>query len=218
MINLDFRDVGSFEEIQSRFISIAMEISSKYDIELQHRNGERLQITSLELYLYKPSDWEDPTTHGKRYGFRDQLTAGRWYLHRRKNHSVGAPNRMGIDITAGAACHEIHAGLLVRGVNEIDGPAQAVNSILFGMQSFTKPRNWGYSPEEKIFLQEKVDGKSIYSGDVALVKALNPRQCDCYIGERIGLRKSKQRVDDRYLDSGLRFATHRGSGLKFCKE
>lgn len=214
MFDPSMGDVKSFEEIQNRFHTIAKVLMSNYDIELRHLYRERLRISSVELYLYKNSVWEDPTTHYARYGIRDQLTSGCWYVHRYKeNGKFRPPRRRGIDITAGSNSHDVYAGLLIREVNEIDGPARAVNSMLFGSNLKSVRRNWNYAACDEFFLS--LNGGSIYAGSVALVDALIPRSSNFYVGRRIGLPEPKTPKDETYVNSNLRIATHPGAGLSF---
>lgn len=212
MFDLSMGDVKSLEDIQRRFHAIAIELMSKYDIKLNHLPEHRLRISSLELYLYKKDIWEDPTTHAQKIGINNQLTSGRWYVHRyKKDGKFRPPRRRGIDITAGSESYGVHAGLLIRGVNGIDGPALATNSFLFGNMPKSTRRNWSYSlREEDLFHQ--IDDKSIDSDLVSVVEASTPRSCDFYIGRRVGLSKSK--VNEKYLNSILRIAAHPGVDLK----
>ena len=185
---------------------------SKYDIELRHLDGQRLQITSLELYLYSKSFWADPTTHAARCGIKDQLSFGRWYVHRYKEGGkFRPPNRRCIDITAGSEKHEVHAGLLIRGINEIDGPALALNSFLVGPKPKGERRKWDYNGKDEFF--KRLNGSDVESGSIAVVDAPIQRQCSFYVGRRKGLPKPKTELEERYFNSALRITTHPGNDL-----
>jgi hypothetical protein len=59
----DFEHVRDFADIQTRFLKAARSIFFGHDLVYDH-SDYRWQISALELYLYHPEVWPDPTTHG----------------------------------------------------------------------------------------------------------------------------------------------------------
>jgi hypothetical protein len=112
----DFRGVGDIDDITERFYSAARAIIFCHELVY----GEsRWSITALELYLFTTSPvWQDPNTHRD----SEQHNSATWYVHHGGDRP---PNRSGIDVTAGSKIDNMFCGLLVRAINNVDGPGRA---------------------------------------------------------------------------------------------
>lgn len=191
----DFSGVSSFEEIQDRFVTAAKEIIHNYCLEY---GASRSRVTSLELYLRlnrSPSIWLDPSTDGD----GEQLKRETWYVRKMKG-----PRYWRIDITAGSEDDDIHAGLLVRGIDHIDGPALALHKIIRG--GFY-PNKW---PEDDVRRLREIHGTCIYSGPLKLSAKPEPKHSDLWIGPRV----NPGRCEDKYRLANLRIATKKSNGKK----
>jgi hypothetical protein len=157
------------------------------------------QITALELYLYYPGIWCDPTTHGHRFGTREQLRSGTWYIHR---DGKLAHKRLGIGITAGSENSGIHAGLLIAAIGDTDGSGNAVKTIVRG-----RPDNgdWQYSPEEMQLIKCNIHTSSIDSSspNLRLERSSSMRNDTLLIGPR----KLSAKVSEPFRSCPLRVAT-----------
>ena len=113
-----------FDEIQHRFFRAARTITFDYYLVFhQFSEPQIMQITSLELYLYC-AGWQDPNTDRD----PEQLHSGTWYVARKGNDASASR----IDITAGCRCENIYCGLLIRGIDGVDGPGKAIRRIVRG--------------------------------------------------------------------------------------
>ncbi|MCW5691489.1 MAG: hypothetical protein KIT48_03915 [Pseudolabrys sp.] len=196
---VDFRGVSNQHELEKRFVEIAEQLMSRYEIELRHRpDRPRLQISALELYYYNEKVWKDNSCHFKKFHADVQSRPWCWYVHHDANRY---PTRIGIDITVGAGDETIGASLLVRAVNEFDGPGYALNTMLFGPHSGGAKRNWAYkdtmdatfgNKSAKDFLK-KLNATSAVSidGPLGLVPSRGVAPKDFFIGRRIGLGRSE---------------------------
>ena len=119
----EFADDLTIDAIRARFINAARSIMLEHKLV---RSDYCWDITALELYLYRSGIWPDESTHGFRFGTREQLERGTWYLHR---DGGLPPKRLGIDITAGSHNPEIHVGFLIAAIGGKDGSGRAVKAI-----------------------------------------------------------------------------------------
>ena len=97
-----------------------------------------------------------------------------------------APNYSGIDITAGSRQGGIYAGLLIRELDQNDGSARALQTIIRGEFSSKRAGNV-WSPEEKEILSTIHRG-SVFSSPLRLVPRPVPRPAEpLWCGPRWGL-------------------------------
>ncbi len=211
----DFSGVSCQYELEERFIEIATQLMFRYTIELRHRpDRPKLRISALELYYYNDAFWRDESCHFKKFHAIIQSEPWYWYVHHDANRF---PTRLGIDITVGADDASIGASLLVRAVNELDGPGYALNTMLFGPHSGGTKRNWAYeetvdatfdSKNAKCFLK-KINRTSVCSIDsvLALVTSCEAAPENIFIGRRVGLG----RTDKVHKDAPLRLTTFKAT-------
>jgi len=199
----DFCGVSGPDEIQRRFYSAARAIMLTHDLV---RDGYKpWQITALELYLYEPNIWPDPSTHGsKKNAGREQLLSGHWYVHQR-GHKWRAPQRSGLDITCGSETAKIHAGLLIRAICAKDGPAIALQTIVRGGYQRRPPKGNVWKTDEHDFL-DSVNGKNVFLAPLRLVSRGSVRNGPLWIGPRIFKSKSSK-PPAPFGDCPLRVAT-----------
>lgn len=86
-------------------------------------------IIELEVYLHSDAH-PDPYTHGD----EGQFSCGAWYFHR-AGKSFKAGSFKGLDLACGSRSNGVHAGLLLRAVedaagNIVEGPSLLVDHIL----------------------------------------------------------------------------------------
>ena len=174
----NFVGVSNFKEVQERFLDAAQSIMVDYEIV---RSENRWRITALELYLFTEASnvWRDPNTHRN----PEQANSGTWYVHSRPM------NRSGLDITAGDITQGVYAGLLIREVDQIDGPAKALKTLIREKftrtgSAFNDPYNWS---EKERALIANIHGRSIWDGPLKLSRS-SERVCrDVWIGPRLNL-------------------------------
>lgn len=197
----DFRGVRHLEDIQRRFFSSAHEIISRHELAIRERS---LDITALELYLKlheQPDIWFDRATDGGENS-REQLNRATWYVSQRKG-----PAYWRVDITAGDRTCRIQAGLLIRQVDRMGGPATAFQKIVrgqFGRQSWT---------DEELALVGQIHGKRIDGSDGSPL-TLRPRKralpCILAKGKRINLPPNEDQIAGQLIrDAALRVAIWR---------
>jgi hypothetical protein len=203
MLDFDLSYVTSSEEMTKAFYRLAIKLMTEHAIELRHLNGRpRIRISSVELYLHKPGVWEDRAVHK----WPLQANAAGWYVHRRGKNYRGATRRC-VDITCGCKDVNAYGGLLIRGVENIDGPALALNQIVFGRPE--RPRCWDYSQMTKFF--EQMEKRSVWDGDVRLVDA-SPLSSAIYIGRRLNLKYRDPETSKEFDESKLRISTRPAPG------
>jgi hypothetical protein len=195
MVIPDFRGVSCISDIKKRFYNAASSIMLEHNL---IRNGYSWPITALELYLYERELWCDPTTHGNRFGTREQLKSGFWYIHR---DGKLARKRLGIDITAGCENPEIHAGLLIAALGDTDGSGFAVKTILRGRPDIG---DWRYTSEEMQLIKCNIHKSRIYSEPPNLRLERCAARKDPLL---IGPRKLSAGVPEPFRSSLLRVAT-----------
>jgi hypothetical protein len=198
----DFRDVKTPEDVKERFYKSAKIIMQEYDLK---RGDWCWQITALELYLFHREIWPDPTTHGDKFkGVREQLKSGTWYVHR---DGKLPPKRLGIDITAGDSDSELHAGLLVAAIGDLDGSGRAVRTIVRGDPHIG---SWSYATEEKT-LVDNIHMTDIFSDapNLRLERRSQPRSGNLWVGARKFDARLKSKTPDLYVSYPLRIATWR---------
>jgi hypothetical protein len=195
----NFEDVREFGDIQARFFEAARSIFFAHDL-VYDDSDYRCQISALELYLYHPEVWPDPTTHGIRFKSSEQLESGTWYIHRR---GKPAPNRSGIDITAGSSSKNIFAGLLIAAIGERDGSATALKGVVRAGNEYSFDRKDRWGEKEKDVLA-KINGKRISDGPLRLVSSPVPRKGTLWVGPRKGL---SDKIKEPFRDCHLRLAT-----------
>lgn len=203
MLDLDMSSSDRFDALKKHFYRVGTDLLLKHEIELRHV-GQRLRISSVELYFHKVDVWEDPAVHKH----PQQKSAGRWYVHRRGERYRG-PRRRCVDITCGSEKAGTFGGILVRGVEDIDGPALALNQMVFGRPE--RPRCWDYKGRDEFF--DGLEQKDVYSGDVVLIEAKIPRAAKLYVGARRGLRYEATPDGKKFNDSELRISTVAGPGV-----
>jgi hypothetical protein len=176
----DFRRVTGFDDIQQKFLDAANSIIKDHKIVI----GERtFDVTSLELYLrfHKLGElWNDPFID-RGSEAEEQFNAATWYIRQKKGAAYWR-----IDITAGNKAEVIQAGILIRGVNNIDGPARALHSFIKG--SFSR-RHWS---SEELQLIKQIHGKRIDGSDgspLRLEQRSTPLKVDLAKGKRKNLPK-----------------------------
>lgn len=187
----------NFQAIQREFIRCARSILLSHELTYK---GQRWLITALELYLYHSDFWPDTTTHFYRFKQRQQLERGTWYIHR---GGTPAPNRSGIDITAGCENKEIAAGLLIAALGERPGSATACKIIIRSETGYSFRRNDTWSERDRSII-ETINGRSI--GQCALT--LNGRESirELWIGPR---KLGKEQRNTEFGRRHLRIATFR---------
>lgn len=195
----DFRGVSSQEDIEDRFYASAKMIMQSYKLV---RQGSCWDISALELYLYHPAIWCDPSTHATRFSNDQQLDWGTWYVHR---NTSPAPNRSGLDITAGFPSERISAGLLVAALGEKDGSATALKAIVRFDRPYSFVRRDRWSADEKKTLCE-INHESIEVGILRLCERETAQETPLFIGPRKRLGKS---VPEKFRNAHLRMATRR---------
>jgi hypothetical protein len=193
-----FEGVKSFGDIQKRFITSAKSIILEHEL----RCGECVWcISELELYLYTGSDvWQDGTTHQT----SDQLTYGRWYAHHYDNGNWVIPRRSGLDITVGSEREKTYGGILIRQLEGKGGSGTAfmriVRETLKSQFSVTK-----WSSKERGLI-ELINGSSIFSEPLNLLKSTMPRKLPLWIGPRIGITGTHE-------NAPLRVSIHENEGM-----
>lgn len=193
----NFDDISSAEEARDRFYKSATQILLDHEVVYE---GWRWRISALELYLYHPRQWPDPTTHGCRFGAQEQLNSASWYVHR---NATPSPNRAGIDITAGSRSAGIFAGLLVAAIGERDGSATALKTIARPSAPYHFKRKDKWEQEERSWLTT-INGTSVVSGSLRLVPA-SREHFQLFVGPRKRLARN---APDIYRRAPLRLATH----------
>jgi hypothetical protein len=192
-----FEGAKDLESAMLRFATAARSIMLQHEL---HFGGRSWQITALELYLFtKGSEvWRDPFTHGR----DEQLNSGTWYVH---DDGDRAPNYSGIDITAGSRQGGIYAGLLIRELDQNDGSAKALQTIIRG-EFLPKRAGNVWSPEEKEILSTIHRG-SVFSSPLRLVPRALPRPAEpLWCGPRWGLNP-KTADAEKFASAPLRLAT-----------
>ncbi|WOH50683.1 hypothetical protein [Bradyrhizobium sp. sBnM-33] len=194
----NFEDVKTIEDIASRFAMAAKSIMFEHDLRFQSRSW---RITALELYLFTESDvWRDPFTHRG----DEQLSSRTWYVHHDGRRS---PNYSGIDITAGSRQQGIYAGLLIRELDQLDGSARALQTIIRAKFRSTREGNV-WTPDEKKILTT-IHRSSILSSPLRLIPRSAARSNEpLWCGPRCGL-KPKETDDEKFVAAPLRLATWR---------
>ncbi len=182
---LDFTKLKGPNEVQSRFSEVAAKLFSSYVFETQ--NGEKFNITDLELYLHNKDTFQDPFMTARHH---TQLTSGYFYIHRSKknNKQFKRPNFIGLDITCGSA-FECFGGLLIRAIKntetgkEIDGCAKVLNYIVSGVEDCKLiSKKWS---ESDLKVLGEIDDCSISNCSVLkLVDCENLNIDHFFIGER----------------------------------
>jgi hypothetical protein len=197
----EFADDLTIEAIRARFINAARSIMLEHKLV---RADYCWDITALELYLYRSDIWPDESTHGFRFGTREQLERGTWYLHR---DGKLPPKRLGIDITAGSHDPEIHVGFLIAAIGEKDGSGRAVKTVLRG---HSDNGDWDYSDREKKLLSNDIHKRNIRAGqpNLRLVRRSVAKEGSLWIGPRKNLGPT---ISERYRTACLRIATWRTS-------
>lgn len=214
MLDVDLSGVKTVNDVEAIFLSLARDICSRYEIHLGHLESmPPLRISSVEFYLFKKGVWEDPTVHGPKYGSLDQLESGHWYVHKWAGGKFYYVRRRGVDITVGNKRALIYASLLIRAVNEFNGPARALNSIMTGVVGPAK-RAWTYSAATEDFMRNSLDGCDVRNGVVSLREERARGLSRGYIGRRLNLGGPKKPEHREIYDSKLRFSTFDGPGLK----
>lgn len=143
-----------FDEIQHRFVRAARTIMFDYYLVFHQFSEPRImQITSLELYSYC-AGWQDPNTDRD----PEQLRSGTWYVVRKGNDASASR----IDITAGCRCENIYCGLLIRGIDGVDGAGKAIRRIVRGKREVPQEYEWHWLPEE-IDVIEQIRGRDVCS-------------------------------------------------------
>ena len=199
----EFADDLTIDAIRARFINAARSIMLEHKLV---RSDYCWDITALELYLYRSGIWPDESTHGFRFGTREQLERGTWYLHR---DGGLPPKRLGIDITAGSHNPEIHVGFLIAAIGGKDGSGRAVKAILRG---HSDNGDWKYSDGEKKFLSHDIHKRSIRAGqpNLRLVRRSAAKDGSLWIGPRKNLGP---KIPERYRTACLRIATWQTSSV-----
>lgn len=189
----------TFRLIQKEFIKCARII-------LQERklvsNNHSWSINALELYLYQESIWPDETTHFYRFQQEQQLQRGTWYVHR---NGTPAPNRSGIDLTAGCEKKRIAAGILLAAIGDRPGSATAFKAIVRPDIGYTFKRNDRWSDKERLWIQT-INGTSIFSERLTIKKRASPLPTSLWIGPR---KLGKNHRDTEFGRRHLRIANFR---------
>ena len=174
-------------EIKRRFALSARDIMEAYY--LQYR-GRCFSICALELYvrIYDSKiSWFDPYSDGA----DEQFNRGTWYVMQGRG-----PGYQRIDITAGSRADKIQAGLLIRGLDNRDGPALALQSLI-GRPQYSRKR-WS---DEEAGLICQIHGKRIDGTDGAELKLVQRsvrNTHEFYVAPRIGLRQPKVNASENH--------------------
>jgi hypothetical protein len=166
----DFRDANDIDTVLARFLPAAHHIMLEH--ELVYESQPARQISELELYLWSAQGlWKDPWTDGT----CEQLDRGTWYV------KVGAINRSRIDITAGRDDPQspIWAGMLVRALNDQDGPSRALRSLVRSANESS-----GEWTDLEAYRLCKINRTSIHDGLLQLRKCA-PKFGRIYFGPRV---------------------------------
>ncbi|MEI8347936.1 MAG: hypothetical protein WCG27_10755 [Pseudomonadota bacterium] len=167
-----FAGVCSREDVYKRAQDFARQII--FDLAIKGFDGCLRRITAVEFYLHIPRLFEDGVcAGGATHQQREQLNRETFYIHtRRKNQgkelekSFAAPNRAGMDITCGDN-RKIFGGILIRELDENDGPSLALRSIIRGNKGLVPiPRESDlnvWNKHEKEILCS-IDSSNIWSG------------------------------------------------------
>jgi hypothetical protein len=193
----NFEEVKNFDDIAVHFAAAAKSIMLEHDLCFA---DNAWQITALELYLFTEQSgvWRDPFTHGR----SEQLNSGTWYVH---DDGSRSPNYSGIDITAGSRHRGIYAGLLIRELDEHDGSARALQTIIRGKYVSKRKGNVWTSHEKGTILT--IHGGSILTSPLRLVPRLAARPSEAlWCGPRWGL--NPKNADGKvFANAPLRLAT-----------
>jgi hypothetical protein len=193
----NFEDVKNIEDVKLQLAAAARSIMLEHDL---FYGGRTWQITALELYLFtaKSEVWRDAFTHQQ----DEQLNSGSWYVH---DNGSRPPNYSGIDITAGSKRSGIYAGLLVRELDQEDGSAKVLQTIIRGKYSFMRKGNVWSSDEKNVL--SSIHRSAVLSSPLRLVPRPSPRQNETlWLGPRWGLN-SKKPDDESFVKAPLRIAT-----------
>jgi hypothetical protein len=183
----DFIGVRHLEDIQQRFFA------SAHVIMLQHRLAFRetfFDISALELYLklHDQQDiWFDSATDSDEIS-EEQFNSATWYIRQKKG-----PAYWRIDITAGDKANHVQAGLLVRQLDGVGGPATALHRIVRGRFN----RNRWTCDERNLITQ--IHGKRIDGSDGSPL-VLKPRKVPLTRTLAKGKRIRLPSNDDRNSD------------------
>jgi len=177
----DFRGVLHLEDIQNRFFASAKSIMLQHELMFRE---ERFEITALELYLklhQNPDIWFDRATD-RDENANEQFNRATWYVRQKKG-----PAYWRIDITAGDMGERIQAGLLIRQLDGVGGPAKALHRIARG-----KFGRHSWMPDE-LDLIAQIHGKRIDGSDncpLRLVRRPTPISKRLSKGRRINLPRN----------------------------
>lgn len=172
----DFRNLYSCDDLYQSFTSAAEFIMGGYALQIGPDSRPLIQITSLELYMHSEY-WPDPNTDRN----SEQLKSGTWYVRRRGTNA----NTSRIDITAGSKANNIHCGMLIRGINYLDGSGKALKSIIRGDFKDGSARSW---TAEEVGLLNTIHGCSVTDAPLKLVTRTSSLNFVFRYAQRKGLR------------------------------
>jgi len=178
----------AYQSIWRIFYHAAADIMLEHDLVCE--SGAHA-INALELYLYHPTLWPDPSTDRADV----QGERGRWYVSKQ-----GFRTQWRIDISAGDRHKGIYAGILVAAIGKRNGSGLALNTILSGDH---EPRKWDYDANQIKKIEEINNSSILGSESLRLEKRPQRRNGSLMIGARKDL---PQGCEDPFKSAPLRIS------------
>lgn len=178
----DLEGTFEFEGIEQRLDTLAYYLQNYLCLVA---SGHPYRIVECEIYYHDPALHPDPYTHKR----DEQLSNGTWYF-----------NDFGLDISFGNVTKNIHAGILIRGIQSlvdqeryISGPSKVVRELFKQFGNIC-------SKDSHLYLRELEKG---------LVKEQDPIKT-----RRIGLTK-KENDTDNFKENPYRYLVELNVQHKF---